>query len=231
MYLARGILNPASREVQRDLADAVHMHRTLMRLFPDGLGDNPRKTLGALHRIDEDRRRRELVLFLQSTQEPDFSRLPAGYFVAFANDLDRAFADETENPQVRLVTRERDTIASGDRFVFRLRANTTKKILTKTLSDGKRQNGKRVPVRDDEQRRDWLSRRAARAGFTVQTVRISEVPVLGGRAKLDQLSFAGAIFDGVLEVKDAALFRAALETGIGPAKAYGFGLLSIRQAQ
>lgn len=37
------------------------------------------------------------------------------------------------------------------------------------------------------------------------------------------------MFDGVLGVTDAEAFRVALREGVGPAKAFGFGLLSIRR--
>ncbi len=225
MYLACGVLNPASRDVQRDLADAAHMHRTLMSVFPDGAGPSPRKALGVLYRVDE-RRRGELVLFAQSVVRPDFSRLPAGYFTSPADDLDLALSGEAENPRVRLVDKERDGIAVGDRFAFRLRANTTKKILTKSLPDGAKQNGKRVPVRGDEERASWLARRGARDGFCVEAVRVSEVRDVG-RRKDHRLSFAGSLFEGVLTVTDVRALREALERGVGPAKAYGFGLLSI----
>jgi CRISPR system Cascade subunit CasE len=207
------------------------MHRTVMKVFPDHLGSDPRKRVGVLHRIDEDRRRGEIVLFLQSTEKPDFSRLPSGYFASIADDLDRALASESDNPQVRSVAREREGIAVKDRFVFRLQANTTKKILTKSLADGTKQNGKRVPVRGDEERLRWLSRRAAQGGFRVEAVRISEVHLVGDRAKEDHLSFAGVVFDGALSVTDVVAFRQALETGIGPAKAFGFGLLSLSRAR
>ena len=45
-----------------------------------------------------------------------------------------------------------------------------------------------------------------------------------------RLTFASVLFEGVLEVTDAERFRQALEQGIGSAKAYGFGLLSIAPA-
>jgi CRISPR system Cascade subunit CasE len=48
-----------------------------------------------------------------------------------------------------------------------------------------------------------------------------------GRRGDATITLAGARFDGLLQVVDPTLFRAALATGIGPAKAYGFGLLSI----
>lgn len=230
MYLARGVLNPASRDVQRDLSDAMGLHRTVMKAFPDALGANPRKTLGVLHRVDEDRRRGELVLFLQSAARPDFTRWPEGYFVSTDQDLDLALAGDEGNPRVRAVDAERERITGGDRFAFRLRANTTKKILTKSLPDGTKQNGKRVPVRGDEERLRWLERRGSQFGFRAEGVRITELPTtLGGRSKDHTLTFAGCVFEGTLEVTDASAFRLGLAEGVGPAKAFGFGLLSVQR--
>src|SRR5690606_26826105 len=140
MYLARGVLNAASRSVQRDLADPVNLHRTIMRWFPDALGESARKTVGVLHRVDRDQSRDEVVLFVQSLVEADFTKAPAGYFVNRTSGGDNSGT----NPQVRAVAKERETISTGSDFFFRLRANATRKILTKTQSDGQRQNGKRV---------------------------------------------------------------------------------------
>lgn len=50
-------------------------------------------------------------------------------------------------------------------------------------------------------------------------------PVIGATALT--LTFASARFDGVLVVTDAAAFRLALLHGIGTARAFGFGLLSL----
>jgi CRISPR system Cascade subunit CasE len=74
----------------------------------------------------------------------------------------------------------------------------------------------------------WLGRRASAGGFSFEegAVRVSEVAPASGRGA-KAVTVAGALFEGVLTIVDAALFRAALEGGIGPAKAYGFGLLSI----
>jgi CRISPR system Cascade subunit CasE len=45
------------------------------------------------------------------------------------------------------------------------------------------------------------------------------------------MTFAAVTFDGLLRIVDADRFRAALVQGIGSAKAYGFGLLSIGPAR
>jgi CRISPR system Cascade subunit CasE len=229
MYLARGVLNPASRDVQRDLSDAAHLHRTILKSFPNHVGGTPRKTLGVLYRVDENRRSAELVLFVQSASRPDFTHLPPGYFASSADDLDLALQGDG-NPRIRSLGQERAALTVGDRLVFRLQANATRKILTKSLADGTKQNGKRVPVRDDEARLDWLRRHAETAGFAVAEVRVSEVAKRTGMRGAARLTLAGALFEGVLVVRDADLFRKALESGIGPAKAYGYGLLSIHRA-
>lgn len=83
MHLARGFLNPVSRDVIRDLASPVDMHRTLLRAFPDGLGEGARSRVGMLYRIDTGRDGGAMVV-LQSSVRPDFSRLPARYFRSFS---------------------------------------------------------------------------------------------------------------------------------------------------
>lgn len=229
MYLARAFLNPVSRAVRADLADVMGLHRTLMRAFPDDAGPSPRKQHGVLYRVDEDARRGRVVLLVQSATRPDFARLPAGYILDLGDDFDLE-AGVPDNPAVRTVDEERERIVVDDRFAFRLRANTTKKILTKSGSDEKRRNGKRVPVRGDDSRLAWLARYAQKGGFAPEDVRVTEVPARSGGGRRE-LTFAGAIFEGRLRVTNADAFRAALAEGIGPAKAFGFGLLSIQRAR
>ena len=42
-----------------------------------------------------------------------------------------------------------------------------------------------------------------------------------------RIQFSAARFDGVLQISTLGLFIHALENGIGPAKGFGFGLLSV----
>ena len=223
MYLARAFLNPVSRAVRNDLADVVSLHRTIMRAFPEDSGPQPREAHGVLHRVDEEAHRGRFVLLIQSATRPDFSRFPAGYFLDLGADFDTGPAPL--NPAVRDIGEEQAKIARGDRFLFRLRANTTRKItkLDPTTS-APTKNGQRVPVRGDEARLSWLQRHAETAGFAVNHVAITEVSGAGRGGP----TFAGACFNGQLTVTDADRFRRALAAGIGPAKAYGFGLLSIQ---
>jgi CRISPR system Cascade subunit CasE len=221
MYLSRLFLNPAERSVRLDVANPDGLHKTVMRLFPMNAGPEARKVHGVLHRLDESAGG-QLMLLVQSRAKPDPALLLPGYLRNVVQDPELAFAGVTENPSIRNVAEERQAIGVGDRFLFRLKANTTKKIGTKSGSDGRRIHGQRVPVRGDEARLEWLGRHAERAGFAFSDVHVREVQARGQNVRV-----AGVIFDGVLEVADPTAFRAALEAGIGPAKAYGFGLLSI----
>jgi CRISPR system Cascade subunit CasE len=231
MYLTRAFLDPKSRDVRADVRNAESLHKTVMRAFPDDAGPSPRGAHAILHRLDQDRGDR-LVLLVQSRTKPVTDRWPAGYLLDVGGDLDLAFSSVGENPAVRNVEAERAGLRPGGRFAFRLRANTTRKVDTKTGPDGVRRHGRRVPLRGDEERLRWFARHAAAAGFAVNggQVRITEIPTSGGRGG-KAVTVGGALFEGILIVLDADLFRKALASGIGPAKAFGFGLLSIQRAR
>jgi CRISPR system Cascade subunit CasE len=131
-------------------------------------------------------------------------------------------------------------------LAFRLRANPTKKIDTKSGPDGERRNGRRVELRKEEDQLQWLHRKGSQHGFTLLTTTVNPgVPdvraaatgkVTGARRSRGSgdepvvernLTFGSVLFEGRLRVVDAAALRAALVQGIGSGKAYGFGLLSV----
>ena len=60
-------------------------------------------------------------------------------------------------------------IAVGESHRFRLLANPTRKIGTKTGPDGKKNNGQRVPV-SSAKLGDWLNQHAEKAGFSILSV-------------------------------------------------------------
>src|SRR5579885_2180417 len=135
MYLSRLLLNPRSLEVRRDLADCYQLHRTVMSGFDDLAGaDDARARLGVLHRLESDARSSRLALLVQSRAEPSWSRLPAGYLLTEAawKPIDEALG----------------AIAAGNRLVFRLRANPTRRISKGNPDPAeKRWLGRRVNLR------------------------------------------------------------------------------------
>lgn len=227
MYLSRLEINPRSREVRRDLSDVYQMHRTVMSAFPDVKErQEARADLAVLYRLEIDERSRGTVLLVQSGALPDWTHL-APYYLFDSGG-------EVGNPATRDLTKALAALHEGQILRFRLRANPTRKIETKSAHDGRRQNGRRVDLRTEAQQLEWLSRRAEQAGFSlvpvypgsnVPAVRVGAGEKLLGKGR--QLTLASVLFDGLLEVTHPDRFRCAVAGGIGPGKAFGCGLMSI----
>jgi CRISPR system Cascade subunit CasE len=227
VYLSLLKPNPLNWQAREDLADCVSMHRTLMRAFPDGIApEAARSAIGLLYRIEYERSGVPRIL-VQSQIRPDWRRLPAGWHAAGLV------------PQVKDIGPLLDCIEVGMALRFRLLANPTRKICTKSGVDGTRSNGKRVELRGDDQWLAWLARKGEQHGFRVGEVQATELPdvvaqkigrVVGrkeGTTGTRKLTFFGVLFEGALEVCDRARFLAAVRAGVGPGKAFGFGLLSV----
>jgi len=207
MYLSRLILNPANRRVQSEIARPYEMHRTIMRAFPDGLTG---QTERVLFRLEPAGRDLGLQLLVQSWGQPDWSHLAdaAGYL---RSDVDHNPAIKPFEPQMR----------AGQRLAFRLRANPTVKT---------KRNGR--PVRqgifDEEKQIEWLTRKGQAGGFRLLAVRAGHESLIGSGSKSQgSARFYAVQFDGVLEVANPAHCLEVLKKGIGSAKGFGFGLLSV----
>jgi CRISPR system Cascade subunit CasE len=224
LYLSLLRLALRNRDVQRDLSDCHAMHRRLMRAFPDigGPGD-ARNQFGLLYRAETTSG--SVSLLVQSAAQPDWSRLPGGYLresATAAKRVDALYAG----------------IAEGQRLLFRLRANPTKRISDRDTSQDAHWRGKRVELGREDDQLKWLARKAQQSGFALLAVRAQpdHPPVADVRAtgmgdrvisKPHHLTFASVTFEGRLRVTDPDVFRQALWQGIGSGKAFGFGLLSI----
>ena len=229
MYLSRLVLDPRSREAGRDLGDVHQMHRTVMSAFPHLKEQGgARSSLAVLHRLDIDQRGSNIALLVQSGEEPDWSCLPDGYLFNLAR--------EGRNPATKSISDALVSLRKGQVLRFRLRANPTRKVDTKSGPDGQRRNGKRVDLRTETQQIEWLSRRADRAGFRLvpaypdgnaPAVRVGASEKLRGRTTNRLVTLAGVLFDGLMEVTDPDKLRLAIREGIGPGKAFGCGLLSL----
>jgi CRISPR system Cascade subunit CasE len=230
IYLSRLVPNIRTREARRDLADCVAMHRILMKAFPDGLSSNgaARSQAGLLYRV-EATITGAIALLIQSNLPPDWTQLPPSWL------------HPDSGPQVKEIAEAIGRIDFGSVLRFKLVANPTRKIGSKTGADGRKNNGKRVELRREEEWLDWLARKAGQSGFRLRAVLASaHVPdVLSGRdlrstglekqpdGSSSRLTFYGVAFEGRLEVVDTILFHSCLRAGIGSGKAYGYGLLSL----
>lgn len=218
MFLSRLVLDPRSRDVLRDLSDGQDLHRTLMRAFgqaPDSR--TARDHFGLLYRLEATPDGRPAVL-VESLVEPHWSSLPNGYLAA----------DPAVKPMAALL----DALSPGARLRFRLVASPTRSVPSSPIPGGKRARGAKQPIFDQVLAVAWLNRRLADAGADLvgNPILTPVDPMRGSRAAAYPLTVSGFRFDGMCLVRDPEVLRTAIVEGIGPGKAYGFGLLTVATA-
>ena len=118
---------------------------------------------------------------------------------------------------------------AADRFRFSLLANPTRKV--RSERDGRQtKNGRRMPITRRDELIAWLARKGQTGGFDPgEPDAVRTVPKRRGYFERQGVhGVHHAIeFQGVLTVTEPAAFRHTFATGIGSAKAFGFGLLAI----
>ncbi|MBC8204261.1 MAG: type I-E CRISPR-associated protein Cas6/Cse3/CasE [FCB group bacterium] len=125
-------------------------------------------------------------------------------------------------------------IEKGNKFRFRLTANPTRRLSKESqFPKGEKVNdkwiGKRVPVPYDKLE-EWLAHKGKDCGFHLCNI----TNITTGYVYFNRTNSPGqgkrlfsARFDGVLEVTDSEKLRGTLISGIGSAKAFGFGLMTL----
>ncbi len=204
MYLSRLKLNPSVRKTRELMISPYQLHQAVYHAFPeDGAGR-------VLYRIDENQRLGAISLLVQSEKEPDWQK--AGYLTLCL--LDKA---EFYNfiPDLK----------SGRTLYFRLRANPS----VKKQEEGKK-NGYRVGLIQEKDQLAWLNRKAEKGGFSIVSCHVVPEGIAHddrSGAVNDKLRHCSVCFEGVLKVNGTPLFPETVENGIGSAKSFGFGLLSL----
>ncbi|MFE6096591.1 type I-E CRISPR-associated protein Cas6/Cse3/CasE [Streptomyces massasporeus] len=254
MYLSRFRLNTARAGARRLLSSPQAMHAAVMSSFPHLLPtdapapDTPR----VLWRLDQ-QARAEVVLYVVSPDQPDLTHLveQAGWPAAATVD------PQNPGWQTKPYTSFLDRLAAGDRWSFRLTANPVHTIrrkdseprkitahLTPThqmgwlLDDDRQQRaGFRILEKPQSQRllphgttHHGRPHHGDRYELTVGDTRSlsfdkSRAPE--GRRQGKPVTLVTVTFDGRLEITDPEAMRRTLTQGIGRAKAYGCGLLTL----
>nr|WP_242422988.1 MULTISPECIES: type I-E CRISPR-associated protein Cas6/Cse3/CasE [Frankia] len=236
-YLSRIWLNPLRTGAQSLLRNPERMHAAVL----GGLARQP-VTERVLWRLETGRPHRAEVLILTESR-PSWEHL-----------VEQAGWPNAEDPQalVRDYQPLLDRIQAGREFAFRLRANpvaatrqpTSPSVAQKERLAGPRPRGVRVAHRTAGQQLAWFTDRVDRWGFTPLTTETGPAVQLnarerltfrkrppdggnGGKNKGHQVVLSTATFDGALRVVDPDLARRALLSGVGAAKAYGCGLLTL----
>ncbi|WP_131738860.1 type I-E CRISPR-associated protein Cas6/Cse3/CasE [Actinomadura roseirufa] len=226
MYLTRFRINSERIGARKLLSSPQVLHAAVMSSFaklPEATQDGPR----VLWRIDRDSRSR-VHLCIVSPYKPDLTHL-----------VEQAGWPTTARWETYDYGPFLERLASGDRWAFRLTANPVHSVRNKDGAPTKitAHIGPRHQLR-------WLLQRQESSGFTI----VRKPPSQSTQDELDlhelivhdhrRLSFkkkgmpkpvtlVTVTYDGRLEITDPDAFRRTLTQGLGKAKAYGCGLMTL----
>lgn len=237
-YFSSMLLNPALRTGRKLLGNPQAMHAAVMASFPpDAFGENDGRPLWRMDHDGETHR-----LYIVSSMEPDLRHIQeqAGWL------------NSSEPWKTVSYDRFLDNLMVGQEWTFRLTANPVKRIAPG--KDSGRKRGKVLPHVTVEQQIAWLEGRASNAGFEVLDGansagvpfrqiavtrredsgfnRFSDLsnadPRPNRERHRDRVTIRRVQFEGNLRIIDVGAFRQTLTEGLGRAKAYGCGLMTLR---
>jgi CRISPR system Cascade subunit CasE len=197
-----------------------NMHRAVWTLFPgqerESRNRKDEERAGFLFRVEDSSAGKPARLLVQSRITP---QLPG-------NGI-RVIDSREFNPQP----------SAGQQLAFLLTANPVKTI----VDENGRQNGKgepkkcRVPLLTEEQQLEWLDRQLTSGARLVRADTQSHPPLFfhrkgkGGNDKNHNGKLQAVTYQGEIEVTDPSALLKLMHDGIGPAKAFGCGLMLVRR--
>ncbi|MBB5933942.1 type I-E CRISPR-associated protein Cas6/Cse3/CasE [Streptomyces zagrosensis] len=234
MFLTQFRVNTGRPEGRRLLSSPHLMHGAVNMAFPEPPprdGSGPR----VLWRIDRNQQSR-MTLFIVSPSRPDLTHL-----------VEQAGWPTLDTPgwQSFDYAAFLDALAAGDTWGFRLTANPVHNIRMPDDAPGTRT--KRTAHRTPHHQLRWLLEREETAGFEVirkpadrqllehgdehEVIVRDYVPLQFGRSASrsarDDVRFTRVTYDGRLRITQPEVFRRTLTHGLGKAKAYGCGLMTL----
>jgi len=114
-------------------------------------------------------------------------------------------------------------------YQFSLVANPTKKLVIRDDQGERKKNGRRIALSTREDLVDWMERKGAQHGFSIDLDTLKVIPrprqqfLKNGKSG----NHTATEFTGRLNVQDLQAFQEAALQGIGSAKAFGFGMLCL----
>lgn len=231
-YLSRVWLNPLRTGAQRLLRNPHAVHAAVL----GGLAVQPVKER-VLWRLDlPNKHRAELLILTQS--EPSWVHLVEA--AGWPDTGDGAALVKDYAPFLQ-------RLSPGQEFAFRLRATPVQSTRTpdspsgaqsRHLASGSRARGVVVPHRTADYQTGWFVDRMARWGFDLLTnddgsFRASLVNrdrlvfSKGAAPHRSRVVLTTATLEGAVRIGDAARAREVLQSGVGKARAYGCGLITL----
>ncbi len=200
MYLSRVYLSPDN------LNNAYEWHRSLWSLFPS---EAPGSLAPFLYHIERMNLVKGARVLMQSLKSPQGKSVYASI----------------------LATKQLEPVYNAGQYLrFMLRANPVKCITDSSDNPNKRNKGKcRVPIIKEEEQHDWVRRKLAGIA-QIKSIDSRINPPLYFRKGSRAGKINPVTFNGILEIIDGTAMALLIERGIGPAKAFGCGLMLVKRA-
>lgn len=224
MYLSRVPLGLTRLDAIAFVSSPYKVHAAVEQAFaPSAVREDERCRI--LWRLDEvPGNYREIWLYVVSPDKPDFTHI-CDQVVSTASP---AWVTKEYDPVL-------DRVSEGQLWQFRLKANPVRKVL---VDKGRRERAGVVGTLQghvtEVQQRAWLMNRAEAHGFRIaQTEEGFERLAVSHRHRErfkrqgNVVTLTTAQYDGILEVVDAEAFRRTLGFGLGRARGFGCGLMTI----
>ncbi len=204
MILSQLHLPLTNKRTMTFLANPDWQHRTLLLAFPSGSVEEIGTVRFRVEPLPRDTDQDTVTVLVQSEAQPDW--------------VSERLAERLNILESKQSSITWEGLRSGQMLRFRLRANPTVK-----------RNGKRWPIVKDEELSAWLTRKLETGGSSLLDVTIIPEGKLVGkrRGESPAKTFHSIRFEGSLQVNDVSQFKELLACGIGSAKGFGFGLLSV----
>ena len=231
MFLSRVQLNSARRGARHLLSSPHALHAAVLTSFPDADATDTGRVLWRL-----DTGKHKAHVYVVSPERPDFTQI--------AEQAGWPSLPDTQT--VRDYSGVLERLENGHKYGFRLTANPThSRRSSGSEKDGRGKVYGHVTV---DQQEAWLLSRQERCGFEisetngpapldpegevapVKILRVSDRQTLSFSRRETRVTLRVATFEGVLTVTDKEAFTRALCFGIGRAKGYGCGLMTIAPA-
>ena len=229
LYLSQILLDSRERRIWRVLQSPYRMHAAIMQAFP---GQKPHLA-GVLFRIEMGQNNIFIPFLVQSRVRPEWNYLIEQYGSAVQLHPVKDISDLkfTQGQQLRFCLRANPIVTKKDN-----KGRLNKKGKAKTC---------RLPILIESHQLEWIRKK----GLCVRRDKKDGTSVSGGFKVLQCLSInepawvhhkqgqkapikiGTVIFQGILRVTEPdAFLQNTVIRGIGPAKAFGCGLLSLARA-
>lgn len=203
MYLSRIKINRQVRSSIKLLGSLQVMHAAVEGCFHQE--DSTRK----LWRLDYFYNQPYILILSQ--QKPDFT-----HFV-------EQFGYKGDAGEMRDCQKILDGLENGQRYRFRFCGNPVHSIKEK----GNTGRGRVVPHMTAAQQEEWFDKKSKAAGFSTEQCSIVQRDVRKFSRKGKIVTLHTAVYEGVLKIHDVETFKTAIVSGVGRAKSYGCGLLTL----